>query len=179
MASDQAGEPGIDEAAFDELILAADGSMVVVAASDGDEVDACLVGFHCQCSIEPLRYAIWLSKANRTYRLAQRSDSLSVHWLPAHAIDLAAAVGTVTLDTDARKMDRVPWRRDASGLVRIDGAIGGFGGRIEHRHDDGDHECFVVVPTVVWSGSDERPPVLRFAGVRHLDAGHSADPNDD
>ena len=39
--------------AFDDLIAAMDGAMVVVTTAAGDDVGGCLVGFHAQCSIEP------------------------------------------------------------------------------------------------------------------------------
>ena len=160
-------------AIFDALVAAGNSSMVVVAASDGSETDACLVGFHCQCSIEPRRYAIWLSKANHTHRIAKRSQHLAVHWLAPGDRDLAVAAGTVTLDDDPSKMHRIPWHAGPHGAPVLDGAAAGVVGRIEHRHDDGDHVCFVVTPVAAWGR--EVSEVLRFADVRDLAAGHPAE----
>ena len=53
----------------------------VVGAAVGDDVDACLIGFGTQCSIEPLRFAAFLSKQNHTYELACRTSVLIVHRL--------------------------------------------------------------------------------------------------
>ena len=62
---------------FDALVAVLDAAVVVVTAADGDDRDGCLVGFHSQCSIDPPRYAVWLSRANRTFDLAQRTDLLA------------------------------------------------------------------------------------------------------
>jgi len=159
--------------AFDAVTLANDASVVLVAADDGHEVDACLVGFHSQCSINPLRYAVWLSKANHTYRIASRAEVLSVHWLPGDRRDLAEWAGAVTLDRDPEKMRRLDWRRGPARAVVLDDAVVAFAGRIHHRHEGGDHVCFVVEPFAAWgSGSSGGDGVLRFAAVRDIEAGH-------
>lgn len=160
--------------AFDALVAAANTSMVVVTASAGDETDACLVGFHCQCSIDPLRYAVWLSKANHTYRIASRARFLAVHWLATGDHELARAAGAVTLDDDPAKMQRVTWHAGPEGAPVLDDAAGGMVGRIEHRHDDGDHMCFVVTPVAAWHRGDASD-VLRFTDVRDIEAGHDAE----
>jgi flavin reductase (DIM6/NTAB) family NADH-FMN oxidoreductase RutF len=164
----------LDRATFDALVAAGNTAMVVVAATDGDEVDACLVGFHCQCSIEPLRYAVWLSKANHTYRLARGARALAVHWLNREDRDLAAATGSVSLDRDPAKMTRLDWSPGPDGAPMLDDAPGGFVGSIERLHDDGDHVCFVLDPVVAWR-RDPVDDVLRFADVRALEPGHDAD----
>jgi flavin reductase (DIM6/NTAB) family NADH-FMN oxidoreductase RutF len=160
--------------AFDAVTRANDASVVVVAADDGREVDACLVGFHSQCSIDPLRYAVWLSKANHTFRIASRADVLSVHWLPANRRDLAERAGAVTLDDDPDKMQRLTWRRGPARAIVLDDAAVAFAGRIHHRHEGGDHVCFVVEPFAAWGSDTSGDGVLRFAAVSDLDAGHDA-----
>jgi flavin reductase (DIM6/NTAB) family NADH-FMN oxidoreductase RutF len=165
----------VDDEAFDRLVRASNTSMVVVAAHANGEMDACLVGFHSQCSIDPLRYAVWLSKANHTYRIARNAELLSVHWLRAGDVELAVSVGSVTLDTDRQKMDRVPWRIGAQGAIEIHGVAGLLVGRILDTHDGGDHECFILEPLEARAIGG---PVLRFDEVEGLDAGHPADPGD-
>jgi flavin reductase (DIM6/NTAB) family NADH-FMN oxidoreductase RutF len=165
---------GLDDRTYDELIRTNNTSMVVVAASDGREVDACLVGFHCQCSIKPLRYAVWLSKANHTYRIAQNAPALAVHWLAQAERDVAVAVGSVTLDRDPDKMSRIAWQPGPDGAPVIQRAAGGVVGRIVDRHDDGDHVCFVLNPTAAWMRS-EVEGVLRFRDVQDITPGHEAD----
>lgn len=154
------------------FVARSDHVMVAVSAMADDEVDACIVGFHCQCSIEPLRYAVWLSKANRTERLARRADRLVVHWLDADQRDLARRVGTVTADDDPSKMRRVPFERHDGAAVLTE-ARRAVVFRIVHVHDDGDHRCYVVEP----EEAVERPgggEPLRFGAVRDLEAGHEA-----
>jgi flavin reductase (DIM6/NTAB) family NADH-FMN oxidoreductase RutF len=164
----------VDQDAFDALIEASDPSMVVVAARAEGEVDACLVGFHTQCSIDPLRYAVWLSKANHTYHVAKRAGLLAVHWLPQGDLSLASRVGSVTLDGDRAKMDALAWHVRPDGAVELDGARGLFVGRVVGVHDDGDHVCFVLEPV---DAHGEQGAVLRFSEARRLDAGHDADPS--
>src|SRR3954452_8382588 len=83
---------------YDVLFQATDPALVIVTVTDGVERDGCLVGFHGQCSIEPLRYLLWLSKANRTYRVARRSDVLAVHVLSDRDEPLARRFGGLTGD---------------------------------------------------------------------------------
>src|SRR3954451_18298446 len=53
--------------------------MFVVGAAADRDADACLVGFTTQCSIEPPRFAAFLSKSNRTYEIATRAEVLVLH----------------------------------------------------------------------------------------------------
>jgi flavin reductase (DIM6/NTAB) family NADH-FMN oxidoreductase RutF len=166
----------LDGSSFDIVATLANPSVVVVAADDGHEVDACLVGFHSQCSIEPLRYAVWLSKANHTYRIAHRADVLSVHWLPLERREIAVRAGTSSLDRDPAKLAGIPWRRGPAHAIVLDDAVVAFAGRVQHRHDGGDHVAFVLEPFAVW-GADPAPDrVLHFDDVRDLHAGHDPRP---
>jgi flavin reductase (DIM6/NTAB) family NADH-FMN oxidoreductase RutF len=63
---------------FSVISSSLDTPLIVVTAAGGDEQAGCLVGFHCQSSIEPVRYCVWLSKANHTYRVALRSTHLAI-----------------------------------------------------------------------------------------------------
>src|SRR3546814_18299938 len=92
---------------FDEIVAAMDTAMVVVTVADGDERDGCLVGFHSQCSIEPPRYVVWLSRANRTFEMASRATHLAVHPLAADTHPLDAHCGGETGDEDSKEELRV------------------------------------------------------------------------
>lgn len=163
--------------AFDRLVAAADTAMIGVVTEAGGEVGGCLVGFHCQCSIEPRRYAVWLSKANHTCRLAERAEYLSVHWLARHQVGVAERLGTVSADVDPAKMRHVPVTRDPdTGAPVLDEVHDRFVGRVVHRHDDGDHVCFVVEP--VSAVAPAQSSRLRLSQVAHLEAGHPADPDE-
>jgi len=80
------------------IMSALDTPLVVVTAAETQERAGCLVGFHCQSSIEPARYCVRLSKANHTNRVALRSTHLAVHFLPAADLWLAERFGILTGD---------------------------------------------------------------------------------
>ncbi len=67
---------------FHDLAGELDYPMLIVTATADGEQAGCLVGFAAQCSIDPLRFMVWLSKKNRTYRVASRSQVLVVHFRP-------------------------------------------------------------------------------------------------
>lgn len=165
---------GFDEDAFDRTIAAANASVVIVTARAGDEADACLVGFHCQCSIDPLRYAVWLSKANRTERIARDASALRVHWIAEDRRDLAEIAGGESLDRHPEKMEQLRWHDAGDGTVALADANGSLAGRIVGSHDDGDHVCFILEP---FDATAATAPVLRFVDVRDIEAGHDADPS--
>ena len=64
--------------------------LIVTAAADGER-SGCLVGFATQCSIDPPRHLVCISKQNHTCRIATRSAHLAVHVLDR--LDLGDHVG--------------------------------------------------------------------------------------
>lgn len=158
-----------------ELVAAMDGAMVVVTACGASgERDGCLVGFHSQCSIDPPRYAVWLSVANRTYELATGATHLAVHLLGRGETGLARHFGALTGDaTD--KLATVAWTAGPDGVPLLDDLPARFVGRIESRAAaaGGDHHLFVLDVVV----ADAPPPpadVLRLSDATHIDPGHAA-----
>jgi flavin reductase (DIM6/NTAB) family NADH-FMN oxidoreductase RutF len=145
---------------------------VVTAAARG-EGDGCLVGFATQCSIDPPRHLVCLSKQNRTYELAVDGDALAVHVLHRSHLELGLArlFGEDT-GHEIDKLDRCEWRAGPHGVPVLDGCDW-FGGPIVQRFDTGDHEAFVID---VVDGRGERldEPCLSYADVEDLDAGHPA-----
>lgn len=163
----------MDHDAFDILAGSADPAMVIVTAAAGPERAGCLVGFHAQCSIHPRRYAVWLSKANHTYRVALLGEHLGVHFLTEDDRDLAELFGGETGD-EVDKFTRSPAEVTAEGVPVLT--------RCPHRmvvrrrsmlDDGGDHVCFVTEPVAVTTAGRFRP--LRMAQVRHLAPGHTVD----
>lgn len=73
--------PTLTDGAFARLASHANPEMVIVTAHARGESDGCLVGFSTQCSIDPVRFLVCLSKVNRTYELACRSRALAMHVL--------------------------------------------------------------------------------------------------
>lgn len=145
--------------------------LIVTTAADGER-SGCLVGFHTQCSIEPLRWAVWISKVNHTHGIAVRASTLAVHFPSADDVDIAKFFGETTGD-DVDKFDQCEWTEGPDGVPLLDRVRNRFIGSVLGRFDDGcDHECFVLA---VEDAEHVRPlRQLGFQAVRDLDAGHPA-----
>ncbi|MFF0561573.1 flavin reductase family protein [Streptomyces sp. NPDC004266] len=158
-------------AAFTDAV---DGPMYVVTAASGGERAGCLVGFASQCSIDPPRFVVWLSIANRTYRLAREAEYLTVHLL--HEGDRATAelFGGETGDR-VDKFARVGWHPGEAGSPILEGLATWFTGRIDGQVEDGDHVGFLLTPVAVAPpAAGPPPPLLRYRALRDLDPGHPA-----
>ncbi|MGW4379777.1 flavin reductase family protein [Kitasatospora sp. NPDC004531] len=147
---------------------------VVTAEADGERA-GCLVGFGSQCSIHPPRFALWLSPANHTFRVASRAVALAVHLLPANDAGRALAVlfGS-QCGAAVDKFARTPWHPGPAGVPVLDTAAAWFAGRIGDRIEGGDHTAFLLDP--IAAGPAPSPPggVLTLRDVTDLDAGHPA-----
>lgn len=169
------GDEGLTGAEMSELMAAADSAMVVITAAAGDERAGCLVGFHVQCSIEPFRYAVWLSKANRTHDVAQRATHLGVHLLGEHQHDLAELFGGRTGD-EVDKLSLCAWTPGPGGTPMLGDCTHRFVGRILERRPgdaDGDHDL-LVVDAVAAAGSGPANP-LRLSAADDITPGHDAE----
>ena len=161
-------------ASFDALVAEADAAMVVVTAADGDERDGCLVGFHAQASIDPRRYVVWLSRVNRTYRIAQRSSHLAVHGVGIDDHDLAELFGGTTGD-EVDKLAAVEWTPGPGGVPLVAALPVRFVGRVLTELDlpDADHVGFVLDPLPAGPGAAAGPP-LRLSDAKDISPGHPA-----
>ncbi|MFJ6378443.1 flavin reductase family protein [Kitasatospora sp. NPDC092039] len=156
---------------FDAFVALSDYPVYVVTAAAEQEHAGCLVGFAGQCSIQPPRFTVWISKANRTHAVASRSQVLVVHLLPTHRHDLAELFGGRTGD-DVDKFAVAAWEAGPYGVPVLSGAMAWFAGRVLDRADWGDHVGFLLEPLdagAVSSGSS-----LTFRDVQDIDAGHPA-----
>ena len=158
---------------LDALVAEADPAMVVVTAADGDERDGCLVGFHVQASIDPRRYVVWLSRVNRTYRIAQRSSHLAVHAVGSDDHDLAELFGGTTGD-EVDKLAAVEWAPGPGGVPLLAPLPVRFVGRVLTELDlpDADHVGFVLEPLPGETGDPEAP--LRLSDANDIAPGHPA-----
>ncbi len=169
----------LDRDRADSLLAGLDVAMVVVTAEVDGERSGCLVGFHSQCSIEPLRYAVWISRENHTFGVARRAELMSLHLLGAGDGELAAVFGSTTGDEldKWRLLDLADLALDVPRLLCRRVAV----------LDDGvcDHVCFVLEPISVeegraaddaGTGADTAADIapLRFGTVKHLRPGHGA-----
>ncbi len=155
--------------AFEAIVADLDSPAYVVTTTAGAERDGCLVGFASQCSIKPPRFGVWLSKQNRTYRIALSATTLVVHVLRQGDQDLAHLFGAQTGD-DVDKFKDIAWRSGPGGcpvLVRCDW----FAGSITERVDTGDHVAFVLAPD---GGQCERSGTrqLGMQEIGDIQAGH-------
>lgn len=161
------------DAYFDALVARLDPSLVVVTARHGDARDGCVVGFHSQVSIQPRRYGVWLSVANRTYRVARHAEALAVHVLGANDHRLAEQFGGRTGD-EVDPFVGVDIADGPHGTVLVADLPTRFVGRIEQQVETGgDHVLFALEPVDVALGPDA--PTLPLSAASDIHAGHPAD----
>ena len=159
--------------AFDALMADLDGPMVIVTTAAGDARSGCLVGFHAQCGMEPTRYAVWLSKANHTYRVGALADVFAVHFLSPENRPLAELFGRFTGD-DMDKFELCSWTPGPDGVPLLDDSASRIVGRRDAWLDSGaDHVCLMLEP--IDTRHAKSAGWLTFGQVRDLDAGHPAD----
>jgi flavin reductase (DIM6/NTAB) family NADH-FMN oxidoreductase RutF len=161
---------------YQRVIEPVDPVAVIVTCTSGADKAGCLVTFNSPCSIEPPRYAVWLSHRNHTYRVALAADDLIVHVLTPADLPLAELFGGVS-GMREDKFARVPWSELAGApLLQVSG--GWLRGRILSRvpgreETGGDHTCFVLAPTAADSGTGSGRP-LRMSDVQHIRPGQPA-----
>ncbi|MFD5087902.1 flavin reductase family protein [Kitasatospora sp. NPDC058406] len=158
---------------FDAFTALLDYPVHVVTAAAGEDRAGCLVGFAGQCSIEPPRFTVWISKANHTYAVASRATILAVHALPQRRHDLAELFGGRTGD-EVDKFASVAWTPGPGGVPVLTDAAAWFAGRIRDRADWGDHVGFLLDPLTAGAGAGGDPRALSFRDVQDIDAGHPA-----
>lgn len=149
----------------------ADGSMLLAAANGADGPSGCLVGFHTQCSIDPPRYLVCLSKANHTYDVARECEVISVNLLSHDQRALAVLFGSETEDEGVDKFSACRWATGPTGGIILDGVAAWMVGSVGSTVDLGDHVGFVLDPTSLEIGAERRPP-LRYRDVRDIPPGH-------
>jgi flavin reductase (DIM6/NTAB) family NADH-FMN oxidoreductase RutF len=162
----------MDPHSFDDLMGRVDHAMLIVTTAVGDERSGCLVGFHSQCSIEPSRYAIWLSKANHTYRVGLFADVFALHVLGEDDFELARLFGAETEDR-VDKLAQCDWHAGLGGVPLLDGCANRIvATRVGTYDPGGDHVCFALEPVdTVWDPSTGQ---LGLRDVLDLDPGHDA-----
>src|ERR671939_93718 len=104
-----------DEQFLDQL----DYPMHIVTAAARGEMAGCLVGFVTQCSINPARFLVCISKNNRTFRVARDSAVLALQLVPEEAVDLAGLFGGRTGD-DVDKFSLCRWTEGRGGVPILD-----------------------------------------------------------
>ena len=155
---------------FERLVARLDAPMYVVTTGRPERA-GCLIGFATQCSVDPLRFLICLSDQNRTYRVAQRTDHLGVHLVPADRDDLVELFGSETGD-DTDKFSRTTWHPGVYRTPILDGCPNWFVGRVLDRLTAGDHQAILVDPVDAAAGADVNQ--FPFHRAKRFEPGHEA-----
>lgn len=156
---------------FSDLVGDLDYPMMIVTAATDRERAGCLVGFATQCSIDPPRFAVWISRKNHTFRVARDARVLAVHFLSEADRPLAELFGGQTGD-DVDKFARCRWRDGPQGVPVLEGCARWFAGEVIEQLPTDDHVGFVLAPVSVevrpWAGQ------LGFQAARAISPGHEA-----
>lgn len=164
----------MSEAEIDQFVSDLDSPMFIVTvatvAAGQESRSGCLVGFVTQCSIDPARFLVCISKTNHTYPVACEAEVLALHLLDSSQRQLAALFGESTGD-EIDKFATVAWRPGPEGVPLLTDCRAWVVGDILELVDLGDHVGFVIRPTKVSITADPDP--LCFSQVRDLNAGHS------
>ncbi len=152
-----------------------DPDMCVVTAAAGGERAGCLVGFASQCSLRPVRFVVWLSEVNRTFRVARSAQVLAVHLLAREQVGLAEIFGGRTGDDGVDKFQDVRWRQGYGGAVVLQDTEAWFVGRVVRHADGGDHIGFVLDPVEWGAREGSSTPLLRLSDARGIEPGHPVD----
>lgn len=157
-------------ATFNAIVGNLEYPMFIVTARAGDERLGCLIGFATQTSIDPPRFAVCLSRQNRTHRQGRDSPALAVHCVPADAPDLAELFGGETGD-EIDKFARCAWHDGPEGLAILDRCERWFVGRVIDRLEVGDHELFLLEPVAASAAREED---FTFHRAKRIAPGHPA-----
>lgn len=155
---------------FHALVDRAPPAALVVTAGTGEPRAGCLVTFHCQASIDPLRYMVALSPNNHTTAVASDSRHVAVHWLAAGQRSIAELFGGRCSIQD-HTFRRVGWRPWDDGTPLLEEAAGWFVGAIVDRWPMGDHVGFLL--DVVDGSPEGEFAALNASDLGPLPAGHA------
>lgn len=156
--------------AFEALVAELDYPMFVVTAAAGGRRAGCMVGFATQCSMEPPRLVLCISRRNFTFGVAARAGVVVVHFLGRDDMELARLFGGETGDR-VDKFARCRWHPGPGGAPVLEAGRGWVAGDVLERVPFGDHMGLVVEP---FAGHvvDAGAPQLGFQAVRDLQPGH-------
>lgn len=155
---------------FNEIVAQLNYPMLIATTATATEMSGCLVGFHTQCSIDPLRMMVCISRRNRTCEVATRSDLLAVHFLDEADHALSVLFGEETGHT-TDKFTKCTWT-SRHGIPILTEARAWMIGRVLERMDLGDHVGYLLDP--VDAHLSGRLNQLSFQHVSDMKPGNSA-----
>ena len=159
-------------AALSDITAALDYPMIVVTTAAAGQRAGCLVGFHTQCSIDPARFLVCVSKANHTGGVVRQADTVVLHFLSKADRALSELFGEQTGD-EIDKFVHCRWHAGPDDVPVLADVPAWLACRIVDRFDPGDHLVLVVEPFAGAAGS-EPAPQLSFQDVRDMEPGHPA-----
>ena len=151
----------------------ADPPLYVVTTADGADRAGCVVGFATQASIDPPRFLVAISTANRTWRVARSATHLAVHLFGRERMDVITLFGGETGD-DIDKFAHCSWSDGPGRVPVLDGAAAWFVGTILERFDLGDHVGHLLEPIAGDVGSAVLDGVVTLRDGEGLEPGHPA-----
>lgn len=160
----------IDNPAW-ELTQRSDYPIYVVGVEYGGQLAGCVAGFVTQCSIEPVRFLVCVSKANHTFEVAKSASAMSLHLLGAGQHDVAVLFGHLTGDT-SDKFERIEWEPGQTGAPVLRRCAAWIEAEVLEKQDVGDHVAFLLSP--VSGGPGTEPGLLTLSQTGDITAGHPA-----
>jgi flavin reductase (DIM6/NTAB) family NADH-FMN oxidoreductase RutF len=150
-----------------------DQAMFVITAANGDgEHSGCLAGFVTQCSIDPTRFLVCVSRVNHTFGVVQSASAIGLHLLGGDQAGLASLFGELTGD-DVDKFAHCRWSPGRMGAPILAECAAWIEGSIDARFDAGDHQALLVAP--VDGGPGPCAGTLVSQQARDFDPGHPVD----
>ena len=125
---------------------------VVTTIGPEGELSGCLAGFTTQCSIDPVRYLVCISRTNHTFDVISRATVLGLHLLGADQAGTASLFGERSGDS-VDKFDGLRWHAGPTGVPVLDECAAWMAAGIIGRFDVGDHEAQFVYPIETRTGS--------------------------
>ena len=154
----------------EELAGRLDYPMFIVTTVAGERQAGCLVGFCTQCSVDPARFAVFISNKNFTHAVALEASALAVHVVPREREDLARLFGEETgHSTD--KFAHCGWEPGPLGVPLLRSCRDRFVARIVDRVETGDHMGFIVEPVAAEAQGET---FLPFSVADRFEPGHPA-----
>jgi flavin reductase (DIM6/NTAB) family NADH-FMN oxidoreductase RutF len=155
------------------LVSRADPPLYVVTTAAGGERAGCVVGFATQASIDPTRFLVAVSTANRTWRVARSASYLAVHLFGRERFDVITLFGGETGD-DVDKFAQCAWSEGPAGVPVLGGAVAWFVGTVVERFVLGDHIGHLLEPIGGGVGASPVEGVVTLQDAEQLEPGHPA-----
>jgi flavin reductase (DIM6/NTAB) family NADH-FMN oxidoreductase RutF len=171
MAGTRLADPMSSDNPAEALTEQTDYPIYVVCVDHAGQKAGCVAGFVTQCSIDPVRFLVCVSKANHTYEVGKEAAAMSLHLLGSEQHDLAELFGHLTGDS-SDKFERTTWKPGKTGAPVLQRCAAWIEGEVLVKHDVGDHVAFLLTP--VSGGAGPEDGQLTVAQSRDITPGHPA-----